>query len=458
MIDTELGTQEAVPFRPLRRRDVALPLEDHGLVGDGTTAALIGRDGSVDWLCLPRFDSRPPVGDVLEPNSGALSVTMVDAVESRQWYERDTAVLVTELRGPSGAVRITDALAVFDCDLAEPSRADRGELVREVRAVSGFPAVRVRVSAPDDAVLRPRGGVVELVHHGASATSAGLEVVLSSTRALTGAETLAWLRPSERLYVSLRWRGNADPSLEGVARRLDDTRRAWRTWSSRIEYGGPQRSLVRRAALTLKLLTSFEHGALLAAPTSSLVDGQGKRKDDRCAWLRDLALAIEPFEALGLHEEAASALRWLFDAVGEGGAPTAVYDLDGAAIGAERVPVAAAVQDDAVRHFLACARVWAGDDDDEEPVANPRFVSGEAARDPSLEASLFSGFERVERLVAGGRTDDARTLFDRLCRLSSTLGLLPDAIDARSGTFVGNFPRALSHVGLLRAAVALSRR
>src|SRR6516162_8780370 len=101
------------PFRPVRWHDGYLPLEDLGLIGDGTTVALVGRDGSIPWLCLPRFDSEPLFcGLVDRERGGHFTVALDDLVEARQRYEPDTAVLITELAGRTGRVQITDALAL----------------------------------------------------------------------------------------------------------------------------------------------------------------------------------------------------------------------------------------------------------------------------------------------------------------------------------------------------------
>ena len=100
-------------FRPVRRRDGYLPLEDMGLIGDGTTSALVGLDGSIPWLCLPRFDSEPLFCGLLDhARGGRFTVAPDEVIEARQRYEPDTAVLVTELRSPTGVLAVTDALAL----------------------------------------------------------------------------------------------------------------------------------------------------------------------------------------------------------------------------------------------------------------------------------------------------------------------------------------------------------
>ena len=139
-------------FRPVRVRDGYPPLEDLGLIGDGATVALVGLDGSICWMCLPRFDSEPVFGSLLDRNRGGhFTITPEGLTEARQRYEPDTGVLVTELRSPTGLVRLTDALALRSgADLTDDVPGGRGELVRSAVVLDG--SVRLRVE------LEPRGG------------------------------------------------------------------------------------------------------------------------------------------------------------------------------------------------------------------------------------------------------------------------------------------------------------
>lgn len=116
-----------------------LPLEDHGLIGDGATAALVGRDGAISWLCVPRFDSEPVFCSILDRRRGGrFSLRPRDVREARQAYEPDTGVLVTELRSPTGTVRVTDALTLrAGADLHEDAPAAREELIRSAAVVEG---------------------------------------------------------------------------------------------------------------------------------------------------------------------------------------------------------------------------------------------------------------------------------------------------------------------------------
>jgi alpha,alpha-trehalase len=134
-----------VTFAPIHRLDGYLPLEGYGLIGDGTTAALVGRDGALAWLCLPRFDSPPLFCSLLDAvRGGDFTVVPDDLVESRQFYEPDSGVLVTDMRGKSGLLRLTDALTLRSgADLIEDTPAGRGELPRSVRVLDG--CVRLRI-------------------------------------------------------------------------------------------------------------------------------------------------------------------------------------------------------------------------------------------------------------------------------------------------------------------------
>jgi len=120
-------------FSRLERTDGYLPIADHALIGDGTTAALVGLDGALSWMCVPRFDSPPLFAGLLDAaRGGAFRLAPADLVESRQFYEPDTGVLVTEMRGRSSLTRVTEALTLSaGADLTEDASASRHELLRQ---------------------------------------------------------------------------------------------------------------------------------------------------------------------------------------------------------------------------------------------------------------------------------------------------------------------------------------
>jgi GH15 family glucan-1,4-alpha-glucosidase len=253
----------------MRRHGGYLPLEDYGLIGDGATAALVGRDGAIPWLCLPRFDSPPLLCGLLDTaRGGAFTVTPDPLVAAGQRYEADTGVLVTELHGPDGIVELTDALTLRSgADLAEDTPAGRGELLRSAHVLTGRVRLLVELDPRGGATVETRGGGLRV----RPPDRPGLDLHLMSSKPLPGLRTHVELAAGDRLDLLLRWRPGAHraPAI-AFDRLLDATRVAWRTWTRRLAYDGPQHELVRRSAITLKLLDHVANGAIVAAPTSSL--------------------------------------------------------------------------------------------------------------------------------------------------------------------------------------------
>jgi GH15 family glucan-1,4-alpha-glucosidase len=317
------------PFRPVRSRDGYLPLEDLGLIGDGMTTALVGLDGSIQWMCLPRFDSEPLFCGLLDhARGGHFTLAPEDLTEARQLYQPDTGVLTTELRGRTGLVRVTDALALRSgADLTDDAPADRAELVRSAVVLDG--SVRLR------AELEPRGGAQ------VRALSSGLELRpsrrpdlrlhLRSNRPLTGLHGTHELHQGDRLDLVLSWgrfhrhhRFDTDTMLQATAD-------AWRRWMRHFDYAGPEEPLVRRAAITLKLCDDWVNGSLVAAPTSSLPAPIGgiRNWDYRYAWIRDAAYAVFALRRIGFRGEADAFLGWVLDAFEYSGRPRIMYGLGG---------------------------------------------------------------------------------------------------------------------------------
>src|SRR5262252_9095869 len=147
-------------FKPITYSGGYLPIEDHGLIGDGSTAALVGRDGAISWMCAPRFDSPPLFCRILDvARGGAFTVAPENLIESRQYYEPDTAVLVTEMRSPTGLLRVTDALTLRQgADLTEDATAGRYELLRVAEVVEGNARLRVEIEPRGESRIIARSG------------------------------------------------------------------------------------------------------------------------------------------------------------------------------------------------------------------------------------------------------------------------------------------------------------
>jgi alpha,alpha-trehalase len=363
------------PFRPVHRRDGYLALEDLGLIGDGTTAALVGLDGSIPWLCLPRFDSEPLFCGLLDAaGGGAFTVAPEEVTEARQRYEPDTAVLVTELKGPTGVLAVTDALALHPgAVLSEDAPAGRRELIRSATVLDG--SVRVRVE------IEPRGGASATADAGGLTVDArrrDLELHVRCNRVLGGLRSVHELRAGERLDVALSWGGRHRYHRFDGEELLAATATSWRRWLQAFDYDGPEEALVRRSALTLKLCDHWSNGALIAAPTSSLPAPVGgvRNWDYRYTWVRDASFSVYALRRIGFAEEAGAFLGWVLDTFEHGTAPKIMYDVEGGPVPDERVdgelegyrrsaPVrwgngaADQLQHDVYGEVLDCAYQWA---------------------------------------------------------------------------------------------------
>lgn len=364
-------------FRPLRPVDGYLPIEDHALVGDGSTCALVARDGAVAWLCVPRFDSPPVFCGILDRRRGGhFRIAPEQMVETRQRYEPDSAVVVTEMRTSAGTVEVRDCMVLRSgADLREDAAAARGELLRSVRAVSGDVRLHVEIEPRGGCESRRRAEGLRL----ASPALPGLDLQLEATRPLEGRRTVMDLRQGDRVDFVLRWGGAVHRHAGGPdpGDLLRQTTEAWRRWIGCLDYDGPQREAVRRSAITLKLLDHFASGAIVAAATSSLPEAIGgvRNWDYRFSWVRDAAFSVYAFRRVGLGAEAAGFLGWVLDAVDKHGRAGVLYDIDGVVPPGERedpdlegyrasAPVRwgnaadGQVQNDALGEIIDCAYQW----------------------------------------------------------------------------------------------------
>jgi GH15 family glucan-1,4-alpha-glucosidase len=321
-------------FRPVQPRDGYLPLEDLGLIGDGETAALVGMDGSIPWMCLPRFDSDAVFCGLLDhARGGHFTIAPTDPQTARQRYVPDSAVLTTEITCATGVIRLTDAFAIRPgADLTDDSSAGRAELIRSATVVDGTVDLVVD--------LQPRGGATT------RAAAGGLQILMPrrpeltmhvrSNRPLDGLRTTHKLTAGERLDVIVSWGGGPHRHHRfSIDEMLNATTDAWQRWMTGFDYDGPEQALVRRAAITLKLCDHWQHGSLVAAPTSSLPAPIGgvRNWDYRYAWVRDAAYSVYALRRIGFRGEANAFLGWVLDAFESGPQPRIMYSLGG-----EQVP------------------------------------------------------------------------------------------------------------------------
>lgn len=608
-----------MPLRPIVRTDGYLPIEDHGLIGDGATSALVGRDGCISWFCLPAFDSRPLVAGLLDAErGGSFDVTPVGLQASAQRYLPDTGVLVTELQGPGGRLELTDCMPLRSgADLGEQVPAGRGELLRLARAVSGTVEVDVRLAPWDGLHVRRELGAWRL--HWPAHPDLELHLWCSAELEARRDGSIGGrveLREGELLTVSMHWAGQTHTRARTAPQRLvDQTVEAWRDWAEHIDYDGPQRELVRRSAVTLKLLDHAATGAIMAAATSSLPEEIGgvRNWDYRYTWVRDAAFTTYALRRIGMREEADSFLAWTLRNVERDERTSIVYTLDGQRPGLEwedldlsgyrgSGPVrwgngaARQVQHDVYGELLDVAYQWvraggevreplwralsalteqaidnwrtpdngiweirdagrpftysvamchvavdralqiaegyglphpaerwrtaadrirttlleeAWDDDRGTftehlappgerngggldgslltlplrrilPADDPRMVATTEAVRRHLDAGngllyrylhtdspdglpgtegafLLCSFWLVDNLAGQGRLDEAHELYDSLCGRANEVGLLAEEVDPSTGQFLGNFPQAFSHVGVITSGWNLAR-
>ena len=307
-------------------------LEDYGLIGDLQSAALVGRTGSVDWLCLPRFDSASCFSALLgDERHGRWLVAPAGHVQAiSRRYRPGTLLLETDFETAEGAVRVIDFM---------PRRAQGPP--RVMRIVEGL---RGRVPMRMELALRPDYGSIrpwtELSSDGAIATAGPDAFRLSTPLPLQVedgtviAEFVAVEGGRERLTLTWHLSYEESPPVEDADSALARTEAWWREWSGRCDYQGAYREEVLTSLIALKAMTSETTGAVIAAPTTSLPEDIGGERnwDYRYCWLRDSVLALEALLAAGYTDEAL-AFRDFLLRVGTGD-PTTIQIMYG--VGGER--------------------------------------------------------------------------------------------------------------------------
>ncbi len=292
-------------------------IEDHAVIGDLHTVALVDTDGTVDWCCLPRFDSPAVFGSLLDADRGGRFAVSCGGTRVKQLYMPDSNVLVTRFLGAESVGEVTDFMVPRHP--GGPPMPAGHLLIRRLHAVRGQVTFAITCRPAFD-FGRQDHTVHVLEHGGAMFSRPGAEpdLALRSSQRFsvtgTAATATVTLAPGQRLDLVLQWGGPPDPPAEGEADRLlDYTVAHWHNWLRQSRYRGRYREMVERSALVLKLLVYQPSGALIAAPTTSLPESVGgvRNWDYRYTWIRDAAFTLYGLMRLGFTEEAASFMTWL---------------------------------------------------------------------------------------------------------------------------------------------------
>ncbi len=289
------------------------PIEEHAVIGDLRTVALVATNGTIDWYCPQRFDGPAVFASLLDAERGGAFRIHCPGSGAKQLYLPDSNVLMTRFLAPQSVGEVVDFMVPADSDLTEVPHV----IVRQARAVRGTAHFRLRCAPRFDYGRTPH--TVTLVPgQGAVFTSPAGTLTLRTPLELrrVGDATVAEfdLEMGEAADVVLEWSTPIRPLDEGEADRLfTRTVDYWQSWIRRGRYHGRWREMVLRSALVLKLLVYRPTGALVAAPTTSLPEELGgiRNWDYRYTWIRDAAFTTYALMALGFTDEAAAFMDWL---------------------------------------------------------------------------------------------------------------------------------------------------
>jgi GH15 family glucan-1,4-alpha-glucosidase len=293
---------------------VALRIEDYGLIGDTHTSALVGIDGSIDWLCLPRFDSPSCFAALLgtrEHGSWCIAPT-ADVVATTRRYRPATLVLETEFETSDGVVRVTDCM---------PERQSHPRVVRVVEGLRGSVRLTARATPRFDyGKTRPWiRGEGTLVRAGAGPEALELRADVPLTVEDRSFSATFDVSEGQRIGFVLTWHPSWEPAPASAdaADVVAETDAWWREWTGRSTYRGGWADEVERSLITLKALTYAPTGGIVAAPTTSLPEWLGgvRNWDYRYCWIRDAALTLGAMMAAGYVEEATEWRDWVIRAV-----------------------------------------------------------------------------------------------------------------------------------------------
>ncbi len=289
------------------------PIEEHAVIGDLRTVALVATDGTIDWYCPQRFDGPSVFASLLDVERGGAFRIHCPGSRAKQLYLPDSNVLMTRFLAPQAVGEVVDFMVPVDSDVTESPHV----VVRQARAVRGRAEFSLRCHPHFDygrashtvTIVEGQGAVFD-----SPVGSLTLRTSIPLARDGTGVTATFALDMGQSADVVLEWNTPIRPLVEGEAERLfNRTLTYWQNWLRRSRYHGRWREMVHRSALVLKLLVYRPTGALVAAPTTSLPEELGgiRNWDYRYTWIRDAAFTIYALMTLGFTDEAAAFMDWL---------------------------------------------------------------------------------------------------------------------------------------------------
>jgi alpha,alpha-trehalase len=305
------------------------PIADYGLLADCNSAALVDRYGSIDWLCLPRYDSASIFARILDPAAGHWFIRPAGSFSTERRYLPGTLVIETTFTTDTGVVRLTDAMAFAQGQRGHELGYDAPhEVLRSVACASGSVELEMELAPrPEYGLYRP---LVRLLGDGARTFGGTSPVRLRTDVALEvdGESTMRasfMLAAGEDTGFALRWlpveaQTSPEPTaVDEVTERIADTAEAWRSWEAEHDiYQDPYRDLVRHSSRVLKGLTYRPTGAIVAAPTTSLPETVGGERnwDYRFSWIRDSSLTLEALYIGACSDEAEDFVSFMTSSAG----------------------------------------------------------------------------------------------------------------------------------------------
>src|SRR5262245_21695399 len=316
------------------------PLGEYGVIGDLHTVALVSMDASIDFLCVPSFDSPSVFAALVDAERGGRFqvAPVLDRAARKQLYLPDTNVLLTRFLDTDGVAEVSDFMPVEETGRAHSvvrrAKTVRGEVRFRMRCDPRFDYARathtVERRSDTEVVFLGRSGDGELVLRLRSSLPMRVEDGAAVAEFTLGADASAWFV----LEVVIAEDPSPSEQSDYGSEAFKQTVNFWRRWVARSSYGGRWREMVNRSALTLKLLTSRQHGSLVAAPTFGLPEtiGGGRNWDYRYTWIRDSSFTLYGLMRLGYTHEAAAFMDWVMARYGElepDGSLQIMYGLDG---------------------------------------------------------------------------------------------------------------------------------